>query len=179
MATPTHHTHFSTDQSAALQGEPSPTDLALVAAHLIRIGGRKLKEQDNPYADAAEAAYALWSTCNTLLQSKRKPTGGVTEQIRQVRRQQLKALGVTEPAAYPVELRQFLILARCPGRSHPDRLAKFRAWRKSLGESGDVSQCEPIDNFWQFAGQVVGFREWLKSERSKSSKRDRTPKKIE
>ena len=176
--TTTGANHFPTDQSAALQEEPSATDLALIAAQLVRTGGRKDKESGNPYAAAAEEAYALWSACNTLLQSKKKPRVGATEQVRQIRRQQLRALGVTEPAAYPVALREFLTLARCPGRSHPDRLVKFRAWRQALGESGDVSQWEPIDEFWRFARQVLDFREWLKSERSKSSKRDLTSKKI-
>ena len=179
MATGTNHNHLAANQSTAGPEEPTPTDLALIAAQLVRAGGKTAKLDDDRYVRAAETAHKLWAACNAYLISTRKVALNPTEQVKETRRQQLKELGVSEPAAYPVELRRFLILARCPGRSHPDRLAKFRAWRRSLGESDDLSQCEPVENFWQFAGQVLDFWEWLKSERSKSSKRDRTSKKIE
>jgi hypothetical protein len=178
MATGMNHHHFPANQPADPE-EPTPTDLALIAAQLVRTGGKTLQQGDDRYAKAAETAHKLWSACNAYLNSTRKVELDPTEKIREIRRKELRALGVREPAGYPVELRQFLILARCPGRSHPDRLAKFRAWRRSLGGSDDLSQCEPIENFWRFADYVLGFWKWLKSERSKSSKRDHTSKKIE
>jgi len=179
MATGTNHKHFPVDRSTAGQEEPTPTDLALIAAQLLRAGGKTLQQGDDRYAKAAETAHKLWAACNAYLISTRKVEVGPTERVKEIRRKELMALGVGEPAAYPVGLREFLILARCPGRSHPDRLTKFRAWRRSLGESDDLSQCEPIENFWRFAGQALDLWEWLKSERSKLSKRDRSSKKIE
>lgn len=179
MATGTNHNHLPVDRSTAGPEEPTPTDLALIAAQLLRTGGKALQQEDDRYAKAAQTAHKLWSACNAYLISTRKVELNPTEQVKETRRLQLKELGVSEPTTYPVELRQFLALARCPGRSHPDRLAKFRAWRRSQGQSDDVSLCEPIDNFLRFAGQTLDFWEWLKSERSKSSKRDRTSEKIE
>ena len=143
------------------------------------IGGKALQQEDDRYAKAAETAHKLWSACNAYLISTKKVELGPTEKVKETRRKQLMALSVREPAAYPVELKKFLVLARCPGRSHPDRLAKFRAWRRSLGESDDLSQYGLIDNFWRFAGETLDFWKWLKSERSESAKRARTSKKIE
>ena len=61
-------------------------NLALIAAQLVRTGGKALQQEDDRYAKAAESAHKLWTACNTYFISTRKVELGATEKVRETRR---------------------------------------------------------------------------------------------
>ena len=168
-----HYSHAAAHQPTDAVPMPTATELALIAAQFLRVDREQSEHSEAAYDLATETAYRLWCACRDKLKSKAEVKPGATELTRLARLKQMAALGVREPEAYPVTLKEFLTLTACPGRSHPDRLAKYRAWKRSQHESGDISKFEDPDGFFAFAGRAIEFATWLKVQRSETAKRAR------
>lgn len=171
--------HTPNGRSPESPQDPTVPELALVAAQLLRPGSKAAKQMDAACKHAAETAYRLWSACDAHIKAVRNLQTNPAEKIRRHRLRQLAELRIKEPATYPIDLRQFLTTVRCPGRSHTDRLAKFRAWVRAHEGTEDVSMFTKFEEFFRFSAVAVKFRVWLKAQRSEAAKRARTPKSVE
>lgn len=171
--------HTTVGRSPESPQDPTVPELAQIAVQLLRPGSKGAKQTDAACKHAAEVAYALWSVCDAHIKAMWYLRTSATEKVRQHRLGQLAELRIKEPATYPVDLRQFLIMVRCPGRSHTDRLAKFRAWVRAHEGTEDVSMFSKFEEFFRFSAVAVKFWVWLKAQRSEAAKRARTPKSVE